>query len=376
MSAIARDIHMPIRKCVATRLCGAIVPSALLALVLLLAGCISDPTLTSPPVVSAGAHGVLVVNEGVWKQDNSTLTFYNPDSGGPVQDYFAARNPGLRLGDLGNSIVTWKGRGYIAVSTSRAVEVIDLATGHSLGRVRLNAPNEPRMIAIIDSATAFVTTFADSVIRFNPMTLATTGSFAVGPAPEGIAYAAGHLFVANSGLGNLRRTEPGAGTISVLDPASGAELAMLPTGTNPLSVHYLPSRGRVYVLARPILPDTLGAVVEYDPASLREVRRWPVAGGYDMAVDDGRGIIYVMHGEGVARIDPSVAGDNVRGLVQLGEAGAMFYSIGVEPVSGDIYLGTTNGYSSVPAAVMIYDRAGAFKSRFPCGIYPGDFAFY
>ncbi|MEO5928554.1 MAG: hypothetical protein ABIR47_01360 [Candidatus Kapaibacterium sp.] len=376
MSAIARNIDTSVRKGVTTRLCGMSLMSALLVFALMMAGCISDPAITSPPVVNAGAHGVLVVNEGVWKQDNSTLTFYNPDSGGPVQDYFAARNPGLRLGDLGNSIVAWNGRGYIAVSTSRAVEVIDLATGHSLGRVRLNAPNEPRMITVIDSATAFVTTFADSVIRFNPITLAATGAFPVGPAPEGIAYAAGHLFVANSGLGNLRRAEPKAGTISVLDPASGAELMTLPVGTNPLSVQYLPSRNRVYVLVRPILPDTLGAVVEYDPVLLREVRRWVVAGGYDMAVDDARGIIYMMRADGVARIDPSVATDGVSNPVRLSDAGGMFYSIGVEPVSGDLYLGTTKGYSSVPAEVMIFDRAGIVKSRFACGIYPGDFAFY
>jgi DNA-binding beta-propeller fold protein YncE len=348
---------------------------ACMLLALLVAGCIADPSQPPPVVPTAGTNGVLVVNEGIWRQDNSTLTYYDPVDGRVVQDYFTAINPGLRLGDLGNSVVAWNGRAYIAVSTSRTIEVMELASGRSLGRVRLANGNEPRMIAIVDSARGYVTTRSDSVIPFNPMTFTTGPGIAVGPAPEGIAYGAGRLFVANSGLGGLRRGEPGAGTVSVIDPATGARTGSVAIAPNPRVLHVSSVTGRLYALYG--LYDSTGGLVELDPATLVERRRWMMHNAWDAAFDDASGSAYVIGGAGVLVIDLNAPAGEPRTLLDSNDwKGTLFYSIAVSPARGDIYLGITRGFTTEPGEAVIIGHDGALKGRFATGIYPGDFAFY
>ena len=92
---------------------------------LLVGGCIADPVSGPLPDTVNAVRGVLVVNEGLWRQDNSTLTFYDPATRTAVQDYFAVRNPGLRIGDTGNDIVVAGSRAYITMTESQNIEVFD-----------------------------------------------------------------------------------------------------------------------------------------------------------------------------------------------------------------------------------------------------------
>jgi len=339
------------------------------------AGCIADPAVPPPDAPPAGTNGVLVVNEGLWRQDNSTLTYYDPASATAVQDYFTLKNPGLRLGDLGNSITVWNGRGYIAVTTSQTIEVVELATGVSLGRVRLGAGNEPRSVVIVDSATAYVTTRLDSVVYFDPMSFRNGGGVAVGPAPEGLAYGAGMVFVANSGLGALRRYEPGAGTIAAIDPRSGTVSWMLGLAPNPRVLHFSDAANRLYALYG--IYDSTGGLVEIDPVGRTVVRRWTMSDAWDLAVDDDAGMAYVIGGAGVLAIDLNAPSAAPRVLIDSSDwSGSIFYSIAVSPARGDIYIGMTRGFTPAPAEVIIVDRSGALRGRFTAGIYPGDFAFY
>lgn len=352
-----------------------IAPRILLLFLLLplFAGCIPDPTAPDVEEPPQTATGAIVVNEGVWRQDNATLTFYDPATGRAVTDYFAIRNPGLRLGDVANSMTVRNGRGYIAVSTSGTVEVIELRTGKSLGRIRMPAGNEPRQVAIIDDSTAFAACFGDSVVRFNPTTMSAGGTIAVGPAPEGIAYIEGKVLVANSGYGYYRQDEPKGGTISVLDPASGVEERLLRVGPNPRQIRHLASRRRLYILYG--LADSTGGVVELDPATLVERRRWVVRGAVDLAFDERRGIGYVIGSEGVMKIDLT-SEEPVGAFVPLSAwPGITFYSLGVAPDGESIYLGTYS-YYTLPGEMLIFNRAGALTGRFATGLGPGDVEFY
>src|SRR5438067_805884 len=76
------------------------------------AGCVSNPVVPPATGQNAAPHGAIVVNEGLFGHDNSTLTVYDPVGGGMIQDFYAQKNPGLRLGDTGNDIVVWGGRAY------------------------------------------------------------------------------------------------------------------------------------------------------------------------------------------------------------------------------------------------------------------------
>ncbi len=338
-----------------------------------LAGCVADPEPPGDQVVRDAPSGVIVVNEGVWRQDNATLTLYQPATGVAVQDYFTLRNPGLRLGDVANSIAVRDSVAYVAVSTSRTVEVLACRTGLTLGRVMMPPGNEPRQIAFLDSTTAFVSCFGDSVVEFDPRTLQVRRVIAVGPAPEGIACAQGHVFVAVSGLGFYRQQEPGAGTLAVIDPASGRVVASVLIGPNPRPVVSRPSAGLLYVLYG--LPDSVGGIAELDVRTLSVRRRWPLVNARDLAIDDATGQAYAITGDGVVRVDlTEPAARPVVFVPATDWPGRIFYAIAASP-DGGVYVCSLVSYTA-PGEVLVFNRAGTRTARFASGINPGDVGFY
>jgi hypothetical protein len=353
---------------------------AILLAALTLAACVGDPPVAQPPPVDTDSlHGVIVVNEGVWGQDNATLTFFDPLAGVALQDFFARQNPGERLGDTGNDILVDGDRAYVPVTTSQNVEVIALPSARSLGRVRI-ASGDPREVAIVDDSTAYVSLLAaDAIIRFDPRTLVTGARTPVGPAPEGIAALGGRVFVANSGLGFFRRSEPGAGTLSVIDAATGLETTRLAVGANPVAVESDARRGRIYLLYGMPFADSIGGVIAIDASTLDEVGRWMVRGAGvagEMAVDEERGLIYVVDGDGdLVRIASSTNESPVRFLAHRPPTTLGYYGVGVSPVDGTIYASAVRGYT-VPARVHIFSRDGAPRGTFDAGLNPSGFGFF
>jgi outer membrane protein assembly factor BamB len=323
---------------------------------------------------------VLVVNEGLLRQDNSTLTFYDPAAGIARQDYFALKNPGMRLGDTGNDITIRGGHAYIPVTTSQNVEVLELPSGRSLGRVHIEGDGGPREVAIADDSTAFVTLVnGDAVVQFNPLTLAVGRRIPVGPAPEGVAVAGGHLFVANSGYGALRQSEPEAGTVSVIDLRDGGLRGHLQPGPNPTAMYYAAATGRLYVVYGMPDLDSIGGVVEYDAATLNLTHRWPIRGvgvAQGIAFDEGRMLGYVIGTEGIYRLHLQDTASKATLLVPSSGINALgFYSIGVAPGDGDLYVGYSRGFT-VPGEVALFTREGVRTGGFQAALNPGAFGFY
>ncbi len=341
---------------------------------LAVAGCIPDPVVPEPLSPDlAIASGALVINEGIWRQDNATLTAYDPAGGTAVQDYFPLKNPGRRLGDIANSIAVHGNLAYIAVSTSLNIEVLHPVSGVSAGRIHLRAGNEPRQIAFADSRHGYVTTLLDSIFEFDPVSLALLRGFPAGPAPEGVAVAHGRLFVANSGFGYYRQEEPKAGTLGVYDLASGKEEHLLPAGPNPRTLRYLPLNDRLYVLYGLALSG--GGLLEFDPVSLQPLRRWAIMDPRAMTLDERAGIAYVVGPEGVTRINLLADAPAPETLVPAGQwPGTIFHSAGVAP-DGALYIGAVRSYTT-PGEVLIFNRDGSLRARFPAGLNPKDYAFF
>jgi hypothetical protein len=352
----------------------------LLAFIAIIAsGCIADPVVSGPPPSSDDtAHGVLVVNEGSWHLDNSTLTFYDPNANIAVQDYFAVKNPGLRLGDTGNDILIDGDRGYVAMSQSQNIEVIALPSGKSLGRVRIAEGGDPREVVIINDSLGFATlVLDDAVVAFNPRTFVAGNRIPVGPAPEGIATDGRRVFVANSGYASIRQTEPKAGTISVIDVQSRTETTTITVGPNVIDMQILPTAGKLYALYGMPYPDSVGGVVEYDLTTLKEVHRWMISGAGiagEMAIDSAAGQLYVIGRDGVMRIDLQ-GGDPGLFVPSAGWTVLGFYGLGVSPSNGDVYISYTRDFS-IPGETLIYNRSGVLLEKFPCGLNPGTIGFF
>ncbi len=354
-------------------------------LAFLFIGCIPDPVVPDRNGIETPLSGIIVVNQGVWRGDNGSLTFYDTEGDTAYTDWFSLQNEGLRIGDTGNEIVVRGDRAYVTVSGSAAVEILSLPEGESLGRVRLPSGTFPQHLLLLNDSLAWVSSLDDdAVYQFNPVRREVLRRVPVGPAPEGLAVAAGRLFVANSGLGALRKNEPGAGTISVIDPRSGAHLDTIGLGGNLRDLHYLPSTGRLYCFIGAPLPDTAGSgLVEIDPVNLNVLRHWSVSGAWEIGFDDGAGIAYVIAQQGVVGIElndigalPGEAEPFPFIPIPLSTLNAEVpHAISVSPATGEVLIGVARGYYSAPGRVDRYDQGGKFLGSFPAGLNPAAFGF-
>lgn len=337
---------------------------------LLFSACIADPTSSGPGTIVPGKNGIVVVNEGVWGQDNATLTYIDPTSHhGATGDYYASANPGLRLGDVANGMTLFDGRGFIPVTGSRTVEAIRIADGVSAGRLRLSSPHAPRSVAILDSTIGCVTSLADSLIVFDPGTMSVIRTIAVGPSPEDVVVANGLVVVANSGYGLFRKDESGAGTLSVVDIRTGIEVRRIPVGPNPRRM--IVSGSRLFVSYG--FADSLGGVVQLDATTLQQIARWPVRNTLDIALDVAHNRLYVIGDDGVMTIQTDDPTSDPRPFLAAARyPNGIFYSISFNAGTSELCVGLTTGYQPIPGEMLFFGPDAVERGRTPCGIYPGE----
>lgn len=334
---------------------------------LLLGGCVQDPSSLAPSVPTPSATGVYILNEGNFGRSNSTLSYYDLESFRVERDVFFSVNNKV-LGDVGNSMVLHGGFGYIIVNNSHKIEIIELATHRNVGTINVGAGKSPRQMVMLNDSTALVTALYDaSVLEVDIKNKAVLRRIPVGANPEGIAIAAGKAFVANSGLGRGR-------TVSVINLASLSVVRTLVVGDNPVGVQVTPS-GFVYIvcvgfyndLTNPD-DDTPARIAVINPTTDALVDSVALGGhGYEIAISmDGKG--YAPTTLGVVTVDTRI--HRATGVFKPGE----FYSIGIEEVSGDIYLADAKNYIQ-PGTVFVYAPDGRLRTQFDVGLIPGTFAF-
>jgi YVTN family beta-propeller protein len=334
---------------------------------LILPGCVQDPLSVKPVVPVSSAKGVYVVNEGTFGRGNATLSYYDLGSFQVYQDVFASVN-GRNLGDVGNQMVVNGTRGYIVVNNSDKIEVLDLQTNRSVGTISVGSGRSPRQMALMSDSLGLVTALYDAAVLVVDLRMMTVvGRIPVGENPEGIVVAGGKAYVANSGFGNGR-------TMSIVDLSTLSSSKTITVGDNPSGVA-LSRDGLVYVVcggsygdfSNPA-DDTPARVTVVNP-STDVVVDSIVLGGHASAIAlsaDGWG--YIPTTNGVMTIDTRanrLVGTFVKNA---------FYGVGVEEVSGDVYLTDPKDFVQ-PGEIAVYAPNGQLRNRFQGGVIPGSIAF-
>ncbi len=347
--------------------------------VMLLVGCqnATKPIDTTPASTQAGAY---ILCEGLWRQDNSTLSRYDASTATVSNDFFSRVNTGLRIGDTANDMVLQGDTLFIAVSTSRSIEILRASTGVWLGRIRLaGMSQEPRRITLADDSTGFVSNLNDdSITEFDTRTFTIrTPRIAVGPTPEGIASSGKYVFVANSGYGDFRAKEAKAGTISVLDIRSRQEIRTLEDLPNAGDLLMNSTKTRLYAAYKnlPSKSDSLGGIVEYDVASLQELRRWRIKSPFALNFSATGDTLFYLGGSGVELLALRQADAKPISAIRKTETNALWYGLAVHPRSSELWICNARDYS-VNGEVVVMRLGGDIVRRFDVGINPNTIIFF
>ncbi|MCD8261287.1 MAG: YncE family protein [Bacteroides sp.] len=178
-----------------------------------------------------GDDFVLVVNQGVWNNNNSTLSVIDRNTGVVTEEAFLKVNK-RQLGDTGNDMLVYGTKVYVAVNVSATIEVLNTKTLEVVGTIvdkNGQEPRQPRQLMAYNG-NVYVTYFDGYVAKIDTTKLAVDNIVEVGSNPEGMAVAGGKLYVANSG--GLLEYDYG-NTLSVINLQNFQVEETLQVGINP-----------------------------------------------------------------------------------------------------------------------------------------------
>lgn len=351
-----------------------------LIIAMLLNSCVGEPEIKNDPIDNDGDRYVYILCEGLWGMDNSSLTKYNFKTGRAVNCFYSQSNDGQILGDIANHIIARNDTGYIAVSTAKTIEIMNLLTGKSISKIKLDGTKHlPREICYINDTLAFFSDLYDySVYQFNPRTFRlNTEKITVGPAPEGLAAYGNYLFVANSGYGDYLAHLPKAGTISVIDINSRHEIAVLGGLPNVVELDVCKATGKLYASYHhlPKYSDSIGGIVEYDASTLVKLREWRLK-SVAVTINKKGDSLFVLNDDGLSIIKLKDQYPQPVKIITNSNSQDKWYSLELCPWDGTIWLGNAKNYQ-ISGEILVYDLSNpaVVQKRIAVGVNPNTILF-
>jgi hypothetical protein len=205
-----------------------------------------------PPVVPQEEtgelkKGLLVLNEGLFQQNNASLSWVNLETSVVNLEFFEQKS-GRLLGDTGNDMQRYGDKIYIVVNASSTIEILNAKTGKPIKQLLMqngSAAKQPRSVSFYQDK-AFVTCYDGFVDVIDTNTLSIVQRIQVGSNPEESTVSNQKLYVTNSGGLNSPNVDS---TVSVIDLISLIEIKKITVGKNPGSI-ITDNQGDVYVVSR------------------------------------------------------------------------------------------------------------------------------
>lgn len=354
----------------------------IIPLLILLSGCDPEPVLLPDPapVQESGHSGMFILCEGLFNQNNSTMSWFDFSTGRPESwsrngatsyDCFEKAN-GRRLGDTACGMILYGSRLYIAVSESGTVEIVDPADCRSLTQISMPGA-QPRALAAY-GGSVYVCCFDGTVARIDTLEMKVTGTASVGRNPDGICAAGGKLYVSNSGGLDFSRPDS---TVSVISLDTFTETARIAVHPNPGRI--CTDGTGVYVISRGLFDyssnsyDSRLQRIDTGTDRIVETYDFPVL---NMDIDGGRAWLYG-YGDGRIRVLETATGlilDDC--FIKDGTQVECPYGIKADAASGKVYICDAADYVT-PGSVLCFNADGRLEYRLQgIGINPNSIVFH
>ena len=319
-------------------------------------------------------HGMLVLNEGLFQQNNAALGWFDFSADSYTSNFFEQKT-NRSLGDTGNDMKRYGGKIYVIVNVSSTLEVLDASTGNSISQISMVAngtPKQPRYITF-NGPKAYITCYDGFVDVLDTASLSITNRIPVGANPEGLTISNGKLFVANSGGLNFPNVDS---TVSVIDLGSLQEITRITVGKNPGSIQ-ADQNGDVYVITRgdyASIPsrmhrinantNTLAQSFTFDASGISSFNANFLISYHDFSSGDNRIALFDTNTETIA--NPNYI--STSGIQTL-------YGVQYSPITNKIYCLDAKNYT-VTGQVHVFSFNGIFETSYNVGLNPTSILIY
>lgn len=272
------------------------------------------------------------------------------------------------LGTFPNKIVVRGTKAYVVCSGSDEVQVVDLLSGSVVQTIPTGGGSNPYGIAFLDESRVYVSRLArNDVVAIDLPAGTIAATIPVGRSPEGVAVAAGRVFVANSGF-DFSTFGYDPGSVSVIDAGTNSVATTLPVGLNPQALALAPN-GELHVACTGDYFSVFGRGFVIDPVAATVVDSVEVGASPGTIAVSPTGAAYL--------------GDYFAGLLKYDTATRTVLRDGLNPIS----VGTGAGgidFGGGLTWVCLYDddqllaldASDTVVEAFPMGDGPQDVVFY
>lgn len=321
--------------------------------------------------------GAFILNEGTWDGNNSTISFYDYDT---EETYFDITKG--ELGSGGMDVLIHGSKVYITVSSSGIIAVLDVVSKEIIKMIdvknNVGQSREPHYLAAHEEKV-YATTFDGNVVRIDTASLNIDGITAVGNNPEGIAYANGKLYVANTNGLDYSNID---NTLSVIDISNfQEETTRISVGKNPYILK-ADNKGNIFITCRSIMKCDLNWNCEIETpgrlqylntqtktlTTISDVSALKIAVNGDLCYyyDDSEPANVGVYNAKTKSINKQFIAD--------GTSITIPYGIGVDPETKEVYISETDYVT--PGVVHVFDANGKKQRTLDVGIGTCSFAFY
>lgn len=320
--------------------------------------------------------GVFISCEGNFMYGNASLSFYDKVNKKVYNQVFYARNR-APLGDVAQSLASDGKKLYVVVNNSGKIYVLDPVTLEYRGAV--TGLVSPRYIHFVSAEKAYVSDlYARQITIFNPQNLQKTGVIDVSDGSDNSSRHPTETFV-QAGKWLFVSCWSYDNTLLVIDPEKDMVVDSVKVPKQPQKM-VLDKNGKIWVLTDGSYKGAPGgyenpALVRIDPETrtVEQIFRWSQEARHpgDLDINPARDTLLVVAG-GFYKM--GVDDSRLPAAPFIAAGNRLFFSAGVDPQSGEIYLADAVDYAQ-NAMVYRFSPGGAVIDSFRVGISPGDYLF-
>ncbi len=343
---------------------------ALVGGLLFFTGC----TKSSDPVKGKYQTGVLIANEGGFGSANGDVTYYNASPALLEQTIFKNVN-GTFPGDVLQSITIDGDNGYLVLNGSNKIEIVDDNTFKSKNTFSDKLLDKPRYLQVVNGK-AYISVWGpyDSnfiltgsyVLVVDVKTLQVVTSIPTDAGVENLLYNGKYLFASNYNFGS-------SSTVSIIDPSTNALVKNITLAAGPAGM-VLDANNKLWVITTGTYAGNDGKLFRVDPSTfdIEQAIDLGANPGVDLGLSPDKKSLYYSVNSLVYKMD--ITATSAPGTAWSSTTLTSLYALGVDPKTGEVYLGDALNFSS-EGKVFIYNTDGSLKTSISTGISPGQFIF-
>ncbi|WP_375561013.1 YncE family protein [Bernardetia sp. OM2101] len=320
------------------------------------------------------AQGYLVVNEGVFGMNNSSVTHISKNNA-VTQEVFQTVTEEI-LGDNLQSISILGEEAYLMVSNSNKIEVVHRGTFEKITTITGDFAN-PRYMASIGNDKAYISTWGNfddispKILVLDTKTEQIITTIEAGSGAENIIFdnKTNKVFIANS-----FRT-----SVSVYNTSTNTLETTLDFAPNSPNQMVLDKNGKLWITARETEFTTYtsptGNLYKINTETNATETTIPLNAGSEnvggkLTLNPSKDILYYNFSSGIYELPITATAQATTPIILNGA-----YGLSINPKNGDIWVGTANFQALEGNEVLQYDKNGNLQNTFATGAAPNQVIF-